>query len=181
MSVLLSFLPEETDLIVGLPFRVGMHVSHVDDEDGERDDEREMKALEKTLHMVAKSHEGSAFIQEVVQETLNRRDEWSCWAEGVFKIAPDCTRAVAILNAKMHKDEVKEYKAVIVEVASAVAQAYGEFGDDSVEQKGFASAMKKIVGGFLGTSRDDSGHPMNMSATESSAIAVIVDALKKAG
>lgn len=181
MSILSSFSAEEAELIVGLPYRVGIHVSHAEDEDGEDDDEREMRALENTLRAVAKTHEGSAFIQEVVQETLSRRGDWSRWTENVFNVAPECARVVAILKAKVHKDEVTEYKALIVDIASAVAQAYGEFGDGSSGKEGFAGIVKKVVGGFLGTSRDDAGHPMNMSAAESSAIAAIVDALKKAG
>ena len=45
--------PEESLLIIALPYKVGVWMSHTDDVEGELDDEREMKALEHILKSIA--------------------------------------------------------------------------------------------------------------------------------
>ena len=180
MTQLSSFSAEDAELIVSLPYRVGMHVSYADDEDGEQDDEREMRALEACVREIAKVHEGPELTKQIASELLNSKDKWSQWSEGVFNIEPLCERTILVLKAGASEDEVKDYIKVVLEVASAVAQAYGEFGEVEEPEKGFfGNAMSKIVGGFSSMSADDANHPMNISAAEDSAISCIAVALKK--
>ena len=44
MTALSSLLPEHQNVLIGLPYKVGMYISHADDAHGEVDDEREVKA-----------------------------------------------------------------------------------------------------------------------------------------
>lgn len=180
MTKLSDFSNEDAELIVSLPYRVGMHISYAEDEDGEQDDEREMQAMEACIKEVAKLHEGSEFIKEIALEVLRSKGKWGAWSQGVFNIAPSCEKAVIALKTEGSKDDVKSYIRMVIEVATAVAQAYGEFGEDPEPEKGFfGKAMSRITTGFAGMSEDDSAHPMNVSAAEGSAISNITTALKK--
>ncbi len=180
MTQLSCFSDEDAELIISLPYRVGINVSYADDEDGQRDDDLEMQALSACLQEIVKMDDISDFPKEVISKTLGQKDKWPEWSQGVFNIAPLCERAVLVLKTQASDDEVRDYIKVVLEIASAVAQAYGEFGEDPEPEKGFFSkAMSKIVGGLSGMSGDDANHPMNISAAEDSAISSIAAALKK--
>lgn len=180
MTQLSAFSAEEVETIVSLPYRVGIHVSYADDEDGEQDDELETRALEACLKEVVKTHEAVPLSQEIAQEVLDSKDKWDNWTQGVFNIEPQCEKAVALLKSQASESEVKDYIKMTLEVASAVAQAYGEFGEEQEPEKGFfGNVMGKIMGGFSTMGEDDTGHPMNVSPAEDSAISRISKALKK--
>lgn len=180
MTQLSSFSDADAELIVSLPYRAGLYVSYADDEDGKRDDELEMRAMQACLNEVSKMHEEQALTSEIAASILSRQDQWDAWSQGVFQIEPLCEKTILALKTQATDEEVKDYIKLILELSSAVAQAYGEFGEDPAPEKGFfGKAMSKIVGGFSGMSSDDINHPMNVSAAEDSAIARIAGALRK--
>ncbi len=180
MTQLSDFSDEDIDLIVSLPYRVGINISYADDEEGERDDEREMHALETSISEIAKLHEGVALTQEIAAKVLDSKDKWSTWSKGVFNIEPLCEKAVLTLKSKASDDEIRSYTKMVIEIATTVAQAYGEFGEEPEPEKGFfGKVIGKIASGFAGMSDDDTNHPMNVSASEDDAIFSITAALKK--
>ncbi len=180
MTQLSVFSDEQIDLIVSVPYRIGMNVSYAEDEDGELDDEREMRALNACISEMSKNEGHSALSREIAARIIQSEERWAAWSEGVFNVAPLCEKAVLELKTEASEAEVKDYVAMCLEIASAVAQAYGEFGEGAHDERGFfGKAMGRIVGGFSGMSSDDAGHPMNVSAAEDSAIAEIRGALKK--
>lgn len=176
MSQLSVLSPEDAELIVSLPYRVGISISHTEDEEGEADDEQEMEALEACIKQIAKLHEQSPFVSEVAAQVLKSKDKWGKWSQATFNIAPECERAARILKPVLSAQEFKSYKKMLLEVASAVAQAYGEFGM-APEKKGFfGRVMEKVVGSFA---NDDKNHPMNVSAAEDSVLTAIRAALAR--
>ena len=179
MTQLSDFSPEEAETLVSLLWRVGMHISFAEDEDGEQDDAQETAALESCIAEIARVHDGPALTREIAEEVLNLRDKWPSWSEGVFTIAPHCRRAVSILKSRSDDDEMRDYIKTVLEIAAAVAGAYGEFGEDPAPEQGFlGKAVCRIIGRFSGMSAQDSGHPMNISAAEDSAISAVAAALR---
>jgi hypothetical protein len=182
MTTLSSFTPEEADLIISLPYRVGMNVSYSEDEGGELDDVLEMKALEAALReAVQKSEEGS-LVHEVARATLQSKDKWEAWSQGVFNIEPLCEKAVVMLKTKANTDEIKGYISMCLAVANGVALAYGEFGEDTQEESSgiigkIMAELSKVMPKAKG---QEAHHPMNVSAAEDSSIERIRAALKKA-
>ncbi len=181
MSELSIFSEDEVTLLVSLPYKVGVWVSHADDEDGEADDEREMKALAMCLKAVAKEYDGPGLVDDIARETLKREPFWLEWTDQAYNILPDCEKALALLKEKAGLQEAKNFKSALLEIGSTVAQAYGEFNsfDEIPEDEGFfGGIVNKVVGGFSGLSKDDANHPMNISASEDSAISQLAAALK---
>lgn len=173
MTQLSQFSPEEIEVIVSLPYRAGLHVSYAEDEDGEKDDELEMRALEACIREIVKTQTG--LTQEVADEILNRKDQWEKWSAGVFNIEPLCKTAVETVQAHASSDEVKAYIRMTLSIARAVAEAYGEFGEEQPEQGFFGKIMGTIVERM---NSDQSSDPMNVSAAEDSAISRIASAMK---
>ena len=169
---------EDRERIVSLPYRVGVWISYTDDEEGEVDDIREMKVLEAVIRSIAQLHESSEFVQQVARETLRRRDDWSRWSQGCFDILPECQQTIGFLKNAVNDNDLKDYKATLVEIATVVAQAYGEFGDfDDEKEEGFSAMIGRFVGKLSGLSSKDADHPMNVSATEDTALSRLIAVL----
>ena len=173
MSQLSFYDPEILSLLISVPYRIGIWVSHAEDEDGETDDELEITALENCIREVAKAHDQSGLVNEVGARILSERTQWEDWAGNAFLVLKDCDLVVRALKAHAPADEFKDYKAFLMEIATSVAQAYGEFGlfEEEKKEGGMAGLMKKIVGGFSGLSKANANHPMNVSPAEESVIA----------
>lgn len=174
------FTDEQRMMLVALPFKAGICISDADDIEGEDDDVQERKALEICLREILKSYENDAFISGIVGETLRRRGEWAAWAEKSWSAPDEARKVAAFLYGAVPKKLFFSYGKMIVEIASAVARAYGEYGsfDDDRADEGF---FAKIIGGFRGMSGEDPGHPMNVSASEDEMIAAIAGAFRMAG
>ncbi len=180
MTQLSCFSDEDIEIIVSLPYRAAMNVSYADDEEGECDDEREMHALKTCIIEIAKLHEGVALTKEIAENLLNSQDKWLSWSQGVFNIEMLCERAILALKAQASDDEIRSYVEMVLELATTVAQAYGEFGEEEEPEKGFfGKAVSIIAGGFRGEGKSYENHPMNVSASEDCAISNIAAALKK--
>ena len=181
MTDLSHFSASEFELLVSLPYRAGIFVSFADDLDGEDDDAQELKMLETTLKAIAALHNDKPFLAHIFKETLRLKSEWSRWETKAFNISDDARSAISLLKSKAGEGAAKQYRAALMEIATTVAQAYGEFGqfDDAEKNAGlFGSLVAKVVGGFSGLGDDDKNHPMNVSASEESALSELSAALK---
>ena len=179
MTALSEFLPEHQNILIGLPYKVGMYMSHADDAHGEVDDEREVKALERCIRAIAGLHEDKPLTSEIMRACLASKEEWDVWGNHSFN-APDAARqAVEILTAKASEQELKNYREALMEIATTVAQAYGEFGefDEEDEGGGLSGLLGKITSKLSGMSAEDKDHPMNVSASEGEALMVLRAAL----
>lgn len=167
MSSLRDLQPEERGLVIGLMYRVGVWMSHSDDEDGETDDIKEMKALEHIIRSIASAHEESAFVQQVARETLKRKEKWQVWANHSFDILADAEKAMAILKSNVAKGDAEDYRDTIINIAEAVAAAYGEFGMGADDENVLSGFLGKVVNKIKGNEEADF---MNISPAEQAAL-----------
>jgi hypothetical protein len=170
MATLNKMEKDERDLIVGLPYRVGIWISHADDEEGSADDRREHKAVEKILHRFAGQIERYPFISAVLRETLAQRNSWERWAENSLDVLPDCEKALVIVNKTGNREAVINYRKILMKIANDVAGAHGEFGEFESE-----SGFTKLISGLLGSKRDDF---MNISPSEDEALERLAGVLR---
>lgn len=180
MTSLADFTASELELIASLPYKVGVYVSHADDEGGEDDDEREMDSLESCMKAIASLQEDKPFTAEAIRQTMVMRSEWPRWAAQSFKVPEEAAQVKALLAGRANEQETKNYCRALMEIATTVAQAYGEFGEFEEEDEGgvFGSILGKITSKLSGMSADDANHPMNVSAAEDNAINTLREALR---
>lgn len=181
MSALSEMNPEDRGLLIGLPYRVGIWMSHADDEDGEADDVREMKALEHVIRSIARVHEESPFVQEVARATLEHRDHWQKWADHSFDILSDCEKVIMVLKANVNDNDLKNYRSTLLKIAETVAAAYGEFGMGAYDEEtaGLGGFLNKVVGKFRGEEQTDGF--MNISPAEEAALERLRTAMRLDG
>lgn len=97
-----------------------------------------------------------------------------------FNVPDEAAQAKALLASRASESETKNYCAALMEIATTVAQAYGEFGEFDDEESGglFGSIVGKITSSLSALSSEDANHPMNVSAAEDTAISALRNALK---
>jgi hypothetical protein len=181
MTDLSQFSATEFELLVSLPYRAGIFVSYADDIDGESDDENEMAMLEATLKAIAVLHADYPLMKDIFKETLRLKSEWPRWQTKAFNISGDSQMVISLLKSKGGDLLAKQYRSALMEIATTVAQAYGEFGqfDDAAKDPSlFGGLVAKVVSSFSSLSADDKNHPMNVSASEESALSELSAALK---
>jgi hypothetical protein len=168
MTRLSDFSSDEIELIASLPYKVGMWISHSEDVDGEGDDEKESKILSSCLRRFAKMQDEDSLLGQVMAESLRREDKWADWADQSYNVLNDIKAALPVLRGKANVEEIKSLKRALMEIGTAVASAGDEFGAFNEEKTG--GVFARIIAKFSGLGDGDSGHPMNISATEDSAL-----------
>lgn len=135
---------DERMLVVSIPYRIGIWVSHADDEGGGRDDSSEAKALEKVFSTLARSKNLPPFIAAVLDEIQSSQDRWPEWEASAFDTLDDSTRVLALLESRASAADNSNYKKLLKKVAFRVAGAHGEFGEID-EPEGF---FARLAAGF---------------------------------
>lgn len=129
MSVLDGFTPDQKDLLVALPYRVGLWVSKSDSAGGKDAEEAELRALAAIIHGFSEDVFGSEFLQYVMRETIARKSEWGSWNDRLERIPDECRQALEILDLYLADKEIKVYAARLMEIAEAVALAFREYDE----------------------------------------------------
>lgn len=126
MSFLDQLAPDDRDLVVSLPYRVGLRVSHSDDTGGSDSDEQEMRALASILNGYAQEVFGSETVQYIISETVAKRDKWPEWAGRLDNVEADCHQAIDLLSGVVDFKEVSAFKQHLIEIGESVAMAFRE-------------------------------------------------------
>jgi hypothetical protein len=181
---LLSQISEDDSLrVIAMPYQAAMWVSHADDVDGEADDIREMKALERGVPELAKQHEESALVRLVAMEIMRNKNHWAEWEENCFHITLHAPDIMEMVLSEYGEAEAKQYRAFILELGKMVAQAASEFDgfnpieDEQEKESFFSGIINKITGSYAAMGQDDVGHPANISAAEKGALSELAAAL----
>lgn len=126
---------EQREMIVSLPYRVGMSINKSDeDDDGEdHSDEQqaELQALYNLLNAFSQDVFGAETVTYVISETVRRKDEWPKWADQTDNIEDDCQRAIDILSGMVDPKEVNAFRNYLVEVGESVAMAFCEYNENT--------------------------------------------------
>ena len=178
MANLSNFTPEERELIVSIPFRVGMWISDSDDnEKSKMDDKRERQALELTISKMAKAHRKMPFAAEIMRDVQANKNKWPAWEQKAAEndVLQDIQKAIAICRDKTSKKEVSQFKQTVWNIGMIVAQAYGEHIDPDNEMhiNRFFAWLGSMV-----TAPSLRNAPENMSPSERTALKKLRAVLK---
>lgn len=174
----LSKLPQDVqELVVSLPFRVGLFVSESDQTGGDESAEAERKALENIVTFYVEDTVKGEFAHEVMIHTLNHKDKWAEWSQNIDKVPEECLHLTYKMKDMIESKEILAYKQNLVEIAIVIAQAYCEFGENSsamTKLEVYASVfLKKMQGLFGGGNSSANQIDLNISADERAAIQLL--------
>lgn len=178
-SYLDDFQDSHRALIVSLPVRIGLWMSSIDDIAGtDRDDEKEMLALEKAMEKVMKKTSDKAFSNDVVEFALIHKVKWPVWGQEEGDVLEDLERALKIIKDTLSADALAAYKKTIYFVAAVVAQAAAERGgeDDLSGEMMGAGLLHKLLDRL--SVKTDLKMPDNISPKEKAALQKLLQVLK---
>ncbi len=175
-----KFSEEEAALLVSLPYRAGVWISEADDEEGGHDDTQEEEALAEMLKKFAGMEIGSPFTKELAESILGSRHLWPKWQTQIFTIVEDSREAIKLVEAKLGKGKAKNYRLMVLRIASHVAKAADEFDDFNPEEEShsaFGGFIKKVAGTIAPSTQKDKSHEANISPAERTALEELSAAL----
>jgi hypothetical protein len=174
MIPLKNLQEDDQEIIVSLPYRVGVWMSRVDNlKNTGRDEALEERALVAVLETLAKSKKKIPFAGAVVAETLRQKRQWIVWRTRK-NFMDDLGRGLQAMEKTLPADDVLQYKRALFHVAKVVAQAFGETRDHHKEAL-LSEIIEKISDRF---SDPLEKNPENVSPVEKAALQKLKEALK---
>jgi hypothetical protein len=181
MAYLKEFSKEDADLLVALPYRVGLWVSSSDNTGGGDADEKELEALQQTITGIVHGMFESAFVHEVMAETFLRRDEWRGWGMNLRDIPGECKNAVALIQGKLPQRDVDAYKRILMHIGVEVAKAFREYDSSEPLLSRVIRMISIGIDRLLGTIHGEkyvSSQLLNISYEEDLALNTLAQALR---
>jgi hypothetical protein len=170
---------EEQLLVISVPYRIGIWISMIDDnEQTGRDDKREKQALEMAIGRMASAHRKMPFAANIMKSIEKCRGQWSAWdqqsSEGV--ILKDAATAIDLCQSKLGSGATKQYKHALWQIGMIVAQSFGEHIDPDNEMH--VDHFFQWVGGFFSAPKLQKA-PENLSEKEKIALKKLRAILKE--
>lgn len=178
MTKLSDFTSEQQDLIIRLPYCVGMYVSQADNAQSEEETQQEMNALIRILEVLPNLYERTPLVQEVLNETHRRHEQWEEWSKLPFNIHEDCPRVVAYMKQKATLDELSAYSNAVHEIADTVARAVAEAGSFEIQQVPREGMLKILYEAMKAIGLASAQNSASVTAKERAAISEIDAAMK---
>lgn len=177
MHFLEPFNDEQRLFLTALPYRVGLWVSQCDHTGGDDAKALELQALDAIVTGFAEDSCKSEFVEGLMYRTVEQRDEWPSWHQGLGDIPGDCRRAIEMLSPFYTRKDISSFKLTVLEIAETVARAYREGGDDSQGGARFswAELMARLFKRHEPGRYDDDP---SISADERTALNAILNALR---
>jgi len=180
MSELQRFLPADQDVLVGLFYRIGQWMSHIDDTDTtEKSEQAEEEQMFKILNKLANSKNTGQLCSEIAEESIRQKGSWARWSQNTDTVLADVAKAKELIKGQSNAQEFVSFGRCLVTIATSVARAYREANDEEHKETGFMSWLsEKKANVALALSDFDAHKDLNISPAEDTALTELVDVLK---
>lgn len=131
MAYLDHFSDDEKLQLIKLPYRAGLWISASDTTGGDESDEAEKQALANIVRGFTEDFLKSEFVEAVMRETVQHRDEWDQWNDQVDNIPEEIRRGIEVAARKIDYKQIAAFKNSLMDVAMTVAMAYREFNEST--------------------------------------------------
>ena len=135
MSDLSAFTPEEKDLLIGVFFRTGKWISHVDDTGDYASDAEEEEKLIARLGRLERDINDPGVIAGIGTEAARRRGDWQNWSANSQYVLNDVRRAGELIAMRLGGDHLEAFRTGLMQIATEVAKAYREENNTGPDAK----------------------------------------------
>jgi hypothetical protein len=120
----LSF--DQKEMLISLPYRVGLWIGRSDMTGGDKAEEKELNALSSIIRGFAEEIFGSENMQHIISGTMARKEQWPVWAKDINSVPEDCRMAVEVMAQHTDAKDVRVFRNHLMEIGEAVALAFHE-------------------------------------------------------
>jgi hypothetical protein len=178
MSFLDQLTADQRDMIVSLPYRVGLWVSDSDKSGGGDASMEEMQALSGIIHGFADEMFGSEVMQQIISETISKKSRWGEWAKTVNEVPEDCRFAIDVIKEKTSNKDATVFRNHLMEIGEAVAMAFHEERAKGISIGAYFSYLfGKLTGRRGARSATSFSDYLRISVSEHKALAALAQAL----
>lgn len=181
MTGLGNFLPEEQDLLIGIFYRTGFWISHIEDTDVSEDSEQiEQRQMIAALKRISVAKGATDLVKELATEALRRSGDQARWLADADRLMADVTKAAELVRGQGTEDDYRSFCKSVMFAATSVARAYREEPEHGEKSGGFARLIEK-AGSLLGAVTDNEAHKdLSISPAEDTALHELSEALSVA-
>ncbi len=129
MAYLDHFSAEQRNLLIRLPYRVGLWISASDDSGGAEAAAAERQALAAIVQGFTEDFLKSEFVEEIMRATVQHVDEWDQWGGKTENIPDEVRRGIELAALYIDYKQINALKQSLHDVAMTVAMAYREFDE----------------------------------------------------
>lgn len=173
MSYLEKFTKDEQNLIVSLPYRIGIWISAQDNTGNEAARALEIDALSRIIKKKADGMFETAFIHEVMVETYDKKHQWENLSDMSDSVLEDMVSASAIVAEKLGEKDARTFGDALFRIAFEVAAAYSEYSQTASLPKRLKRRLKtgyeRLVSSIF-KEQYDTDHMLNISYDEDIAL-----------
>ncbi len=179
MSGIDSFLPQEQDLLIGVFFRVGYWISHIDDTDlTDVSEHNEQEHMVRALTKISTSKTATDLVRELAAEALRRSGDQARWLKAEDQLMQDVVKAVKMVKYQGTDEDFSAFRKSIMYVATSVARAYREEPEQEQEDNGrFGWLLEKAESLVMAVKDQEAYRDLNISPAEDSALHELTAAL----
>ena len=166
---------DQKDLLISLPYKLGIWIGHYDEQGDVKADEKERAALSEIIEYLAEDSTSTSFVTELFRDALNSREDWADWPCNEQQVLEDSKKGMKIVKDNVSDKDATAFREALLTVCEVVAQAYGEFGgleDDESSSKWFG-AVRNAIEKLKGHSYVNMERPFNISPAEQEAISTL--------
>ncbi len=172
MGDLSVFVPEEKDFLSGVFYKIGVWISHIDDDGDCAADAEEEKVLMDVLDHLSKKHKDTPLVSQMASEASRQVESHDRWVNESDEAIEHSVKAGKMIKSQMSAEDLSAYKSALGEVAKTVATAFREGeGDDQDKGAKIRKFLVKITNKSLYEER-------NISPEEDSALNELYSALQ---
>lgn len=179
MTLLARLTDNQKEIIISLPYRVGVWVSRSDSGGGSESEQQELDALSSIIHAFAEDIFGSETMQHIISATLAKKESWPRWAQNTQSLTDDCALAIDILRDHCDTKDIAAFRMQLMEIAEAVALAFQENENETIMAR-----VKNWIEWFISQShqsatarRKSFEEFLRISSSERKALTTLADAL----
>jgi hypothetical protein len=181
MVALSGFSASQQELLVRLPYRVGVWISESDDVGGADADAQEIQVLQALIVAYVQDFCKTEFVQVVMEETVAQKDKWETWHGDIDQILDECRSVMEFLDDSLSQKEIAAFRDNLIEIGYSVAMAYCELNDETslvVKVSTYLGIwIEKIRRALTGAGEKAQEEYLNISALEQKALDELVQAL----
>ena len=181
-EILGNLSEDERDLVISMPYRVGMYVSNADETGGDEAHLKEFESLMNILTGISEDFCKSEIMQKILYETVGSKTKWRLWNADLDKVPEQCEHIVDLLSPLVdQQSDILSVKETLLDIGVAVAMAFRE-ADDDVDQAtidtGFFGKLRQGLSAILPKAESDARFEhLNISKAERAVLAKITKVL----
>lgn len=183
MSYLERFAPKQRELIVSLPYRVGLWISESDTSGGDEADEAERQALHLMMTGYAEDFLKSEVVEEIMRRTVASHDSWDAWSQQQATILEDCAKALQAMDGYIRPEDILSFRQSLMDIAKTVAMAYCEIDEEEMTSADmfkleFMHMLDKFKAKMRGQQQPSKRERLNISPQERAALEKLSQVIK---